>query len=54
MFSRNDKTLINLIKTTFQQSGLTLVVQLPEYNFHLITILEELDTELASIGGKIY
>ncbi len=39
---------------SFPQPGWTLAVDLPGYNSHLLTILDELDKELASIGGKIY
>ena len=45
---RNDAFL------SFPQPGWTLAVDMPGYNVHLLPILEELDIELASIGGKIY
>ena len=39
---------------SFPQPGWTLAVDLPGSNIHLLSVLEELDIELASIGGKIY
>ena len=39
---------------SFPQPGWTLAVDLPGSNVNLLDVLEELDNELASIGGKIY
>ena len=39
---------------SFPQPGWTLAVDLPGSNVNLLGVLEELDNELASIGGKIY
>jgi len=39
---------------SFPQPGWTLSVDLPGYNKKLLSVLEELDNELASLGGKIY
>jgi len=39
---------------SFPQPGWTLALDLPAYNLNLLPLLEELDIELASIGGKIY
>ena len=39
---------------SFPQPGWTLAVDLPGSNLKLLEVLDELDNELASIGGKIY
>ena len=39
---------------SFPQPGWTLAVDLPGSNVNLLGVLEELDIELASLGGKIY
>ena len=39
---------------SFPQPGWTLAVDLPGSNLKLLSVLDELDNELASIGGKIY
>ena len=39
---------------SFPQPGWTLAVDLPGSNHKLLGVLDELDNELASIGGKIY
>ena len=39
---------------SFPQPGWTLAVDLPGSNLKLLGVLDELDNELASIGGKIY
>ena len=39
---------------SFPHPGWTLAVDLPGSNLKLLSVLDELDNELASIGGKIY
>ena len=39
---------------SFPQPGWTLSVDLPGFNINILGVLEELDIELASIGGKLY
>ena len=48
-FGRNNNGLLS-----FPQPGWTLAVDLPGSNLNVLSVLEELDYELASIGGKIY
>ena len=45
---------INNAFLSFPQPGWTLAVDLPGSNLKLLGVLDELDNELASIGGKIY
>ena len=48
-FGRSNEAFLS-----FPQPGWTLAVDIPGNNVHLLPLLEELDIELASIGGKIY
>ncbi len=48
-FGRSNKAFLS-----FPQPGWTLAIDLPASNVNLLSVLEELDIELASIGGKIY